>query len=79
MWSLRITPVIIVCSLPHFASVGRVVKGLSGGVPAISERVLTILAVGFERAQRHSRTVTAESLSTVSLSTLLDRDRGIIR
>ena len=79
MWILRIILVIIVCSLICGASVGRVVKGLSGGSPTISERILPILAVGFEGARRHSRTVTAESLSTVSLSTLPDRDRGIIR
>lgn len=79
MWSVRITLVIIVCPLPRCASVERVVKGLSGGGPTISERIPTILAVGFEGVRRHSRTVTAESLSTVSLSTLPDRDRGIIR
>lgn len=67
MWIVLVTPVIIVCSLPYRASMARVAKGLSGGGPTISERILPILAVGFEGARRHSRTVMAASLSTMSL------------
>lgn len=77
-------PVIIVCPLCWRPVTEMVLKDCTGASPAISGWTLSILVVGKAGRGRHSRPVTAASLSTASFSEdslreSPDRDRGIIR